>query len=169
MDGNQIPTSLKRNGLQTCIAIGGWSFNDPGTLKCNAHSDMVPAEANRRAFIQSLIKFMDTYGFQGVDIDWEYPAEPKSGGRKEDTDNLVLLMKEMKEQFGRRYSGSFTLTPDYWYLRGFKPAEMQRYVDWTRFMSYGLHGSWGTDAKTLGSRVRPQTDITEIEKSLKPL
>ncbi|EMD61573.1 carbohydrate-binding module family 18 protein [Bipolaris sorokiniana ND90Pr] len=153
----------------TWIAIGGWSFNDPGTPTYNAYTDMVSTEANRRAFIQSLIKFMDTYGFQGADIDWEYPAEPKRGGRKEDTDNLVLLMKEMKEQFGGRYGSSLTLAPDYWYLRGFKPAEMQKYVDWMGFMSYDLHGPWDTDVKTLGSRVRPQTDITEIEKNLKPL
>ena len=116
-----------------------WSFNDPGTETYNAYSDMVSSQANRRAFIQSLIKFMDTYGFQGADIDSEYPAEPKRGGRKEDTDNLVLLMKEMKEQFGGRFGSSLTLAPDYWYLRGFKPADMQKYVDWMGFMRYVTH------------------------------
>ncbi|KAF2714297.1 glycoside hydrolase family 18 protein [Pleomassaria siparia CBS 279.74] len=161
-------TALKRNGLQTWIAIGG-SFNDPGTETYNSYSNMVSTETNRRAFIQSLIKFMDTYGFQGADIDWEYPAEPKRGGGKEDTDNLVLLMKEMKEQLGGRFGSSLTLAPDYWYLRGFKPAAMQDYVDWMGFMSYDLHGPWDTDVKTLGSKVRPQTDITEIEKNMKPL
>ncbi|KAF1942406.1 glycoside hydrolase [Clathrospora elynae] len=108
-------TALKRNGLQTWIAIGGWSFSDPGTETYNAYTDMVSTEANLRAFIQSLIKFMGTYGFQGADIDWEHPAEPKRGGCKEDTDNLVLLIKEMKEQFGGRFGSSLTLAPDYWY------------------------------------------------------
>jgi chitinase len=103
---------------------------------------MVSTQGNRRAFIQSLIKFMDTYGFQGADIDWEYPAEPKRGGRKEDTDNLVLLMREMKEQFGGRYGSSLTIAPDYWCLRGFKPADMQEYVDWM--------GSWHMIFTVLG-------------------
>lgn len=111
-----------------------WSFNDPGTETYNAYTDMVSTQANRRVFIQSLITFMDTYGFQGACIDWEYPAEPKRGGRKEDTDNLVLLMKEMKEQFGGRFGSSHTLAPDYWYLRGFKPAEMQKHVNWMGFI-----------------------------------
>ncbi|KAH3998458.1 hypothetical protein HBI56_205010 [Parastagonospora nodorum] len=161
-------TALKRNGLQTWIAVGGWSFNDEGPTY-NAYSNMVSMRANRAAFISSLIRFMDTYGFQGADIDWEYPAEPKRGGRKEDTDNLVLLMKEMHEAFAGRYGSSLTIAPDYWYLRGFKPAAMQDYVDFMGFMSYDLHGPWDQDVKTLGSIVRPQTDITEINKNLKPL
>ncbi|KAF2024262.1 glycoside hydrolase [Setomelanomma holmii] len=115
-------TSLKRNELQTWIAIGGWSFNDPGTATYSAYSDMVSTQANRAAFINSLIKFMDTYGFQGADIDWEYPAESKRGGRKADTDNLVLLMREMHAAFAGRYGSRF------------KPAEMQDYVDFLGFM-----------------------------------
>ena len=91
-----------------------WSFNDPDTKTYNAYSDMVSTQGNRAAFISSLIRFMDTYGFQGSDIDWEYPAEPKRGGRKEDTDNLVLLMKEMHAAFAGRYGSSLTIAPDYW-------------------------------------------------------
>lgn len=46
---------------------------------------------------------------------------------------------------------------------------MQEYVDFMGFMAYDLHGAWDTDVKTLGSIVRPQTDITEIDKNLVPL
>jgi len=112
---------------------------------------------------------METYGFQGADIDWEYPGDADRGGRRGDADNLVLLVKEMKAAFGGRFGISLTLAPDYWYLRGFKPAEMQDYVDFMGFMSYDLHGPWDADVQTLGSKVRPQTDITEIEKGLIPL
>jgi chitinase len=94
-----------------------WSFNDEGPTY-NAYSSIVSTRANRAAFISSHIKFMDNCGFQGADIDWEYPAEPKRGGRKEDTDNLVLLMKEMHEAFAGRYGSSLTIAPDCWYLRG---------------------------------------------------
>ncbi|KAF6841708.1 hypothetical protein CPLU01_00380 [Colletotrichum plurivorum] len=162
-------TALKRNGLQTWIAIGGWSFNDPGATE-TAFSDMVSTAANRAAFISSLLEFMEAYGFQGADIDWEYPSEPKRGGRADDAANLVLLMKEMRAAFSPRgYGSSIALAPDYWYLRGFRPFEMQQYVDFMGFMSYDLHGPWDTDVKALGSIVRPQTDITEIKKNLMPL
>lgn len=112
---------------------------------------------------------MTHYGFQGADIGWEYPAEPKRGGRKSDTDNLTLLMKEAKAAFGNNFGLSLTLAPDYWYLRGFKPVDIQPYVDFMGFMAYDLHGPWDTDVKALGSKVRPQTDATEIDKDLQPL
>jgi GH18 family chitinase len=48
-----------------------WSFNDPKAETRTAFSDMVSTKANRAAFIKSLMTFMDTYGFQGADIDWE--------------------------------------------------------------------------------------------------
>lgn len=89
----------------------------------------------------------------------QYPAEPKRGGRPQDTDNLVLLMKEMRAAFGTRYGLSIVLAPDYWYLRGFKPAAMQDYVDFMGFMSYDLHGPWDTDVLTLGSYVHSRYTI----------
>ncbi|KAK1566167.1 glycoside hydrolase superfamily [Colletotrichum navitas] len=147
----------------------GWSFNNPGTTE-TAFSDMVSTAAKRATFIKSLLDFMDKFGFQGADIDWEYPSEPKRGGRADDAESLMSLMKEMRAAFTPRgYGSSLALAPDYWYLRGFQPADMQQYVDFMGFMSYDLHGSWDTDVKTLGFIVRPQTDITEISKGLMTL
>ncbi|KAF2720853.1 glycoside hydrolase family 18 protein [Polychaeton citri CBS 116435] len=161
-------TALASNTLQTWIAIGGWSFSDPGNTR-HAWSDMTSSPANRAAFIQSLTGFMENYGFSGVDLDWEYPVADERGGRKEDTQNLVHLVKEMRAAFGTKYGISMTLAPDYWYLRYFDPYSMQPYVDWFGFMGYDLHGPWDADVKALGSRVRPQTDISDIDKDLRPL
>lgn len=56
-------------------------------------------------------------------------------------------MKEIKKQFGRRHGSRLTLAPDYWYLRGSEPAEMQNYIDWVGFMSCDLHDPLDTDVK----------------------
>lgn len=112
---------------------------------------------------------MTKYGFQGVDLDWEYPATPERGGKKADTENFVLLVKEMKAAFGGQYGLSLTLAPDYWYLRGFDAKAMEPYVDMFGFMAYDLHGFWDADLKTLGATVRGQTDIREIYNDTLPL
>lgn len=86
-----------------------------------------------------------------------------------DTVNFVSLLTEMRAAFGTKYGISLTLAPDYWYLRGFDPKAMEASVDFFGFMSYDLHGSWDADVKTLGSLVRPQTDIREIANDSVPL
>ncbi|KAK8043370.1 hypothetical protein PG993_005800 [Apiospora rasikravindrae] len=117
-------TSRASNSLQTWVAIGGWSFSDPGATR-TAWTDMVSTEMSRSTFIDSLVAFMTQYGFTGTDLDWEYPETESRGGRKGDAGNLVHLVKEMPAVFGSKFGISVTLAPDYWYLRGFKPKEME--------------------------------------------
>ncbi|EZF35127.1 hypothetical protein H109_01457 [Trichophyton interdigitale MR816] len=64
-------TALKRKnpGLKTVIALGGWTFNDPGPSQ-KVYSDMVSSKANRSKFIQNLFAFMREYAFDGVDFNW---------------------------------------------------------------------------------------------------
>ena len=55
------------------------------------YSDMVSTKANRDIFVSSTIDFLRQRGFDGLDMDWEYPA--KRGGRPEDKQNLVRLLE----------------------------------------------------------------------------
>lgn len=70
-------TSLKTEqvGLQVWISVGGWSMQDPGPYH-HVFSDMASSEANQDAFINSLMTFMDQYGFDGADLDWEVILVP---------------------------------------------------------------------------------------------
>ena len=60
-------TALKEKypGLETWISVGGWSFTDPGPTQ-KAFSTMTSTAANRRTFVDGLIKFMNQYGFDGT-------------------------------------------------------------------------------------------------------
>jgi chitinase len=55
--------------LKVFIALGGWTFNDPGPT-ATTFSDIARSEDNQAKFFKSLISFMSTYGFDGVDLDW---------------------------------------------------------------------------------------------------
>ncbi|KAH7117301.1 oviduct-specific glycoprotein [Dactylonectria macrodidyma] len=164
-------TALSKDGkLQTWIAIGGFDFSDPGKSTHTTWSDLCSTKERRAAFIASVKEYMDTYGFQGVDIDWEYPGAPERGGRKmADTRNLATLVREMRAAYGKSYGISLTLAPDYWYLRWFDGKAMEPYVDFFGFMAYDLHGSWDADVLTLGKLVRGQADIREISSNTVPL
>ncbi|KAF5523516.1 Chitotriosidase-1 [Colletotrichum aenigma] len=155
----------KKAGLQTWVSVGGWSFNDPGPYQ-KAFSTMASSAGNRKMFIDGLIKFMESYGFDGMDLDWEYPTADDRGGTADDTANFVLLCKEIKAAFGTRFGYSITLPASYWYLQNFDLAGMQPFVDWFNIMSYDIHGVWDAASKFVGPIVAPHTNLTEIDLGL---
>ncbi|TVY56649.1 Chitotriosidase-1 [Lachnellula suecica] len=150
-------TSLKsrRPPLETWISING-----PTTR----WSDMCLSSSTRASFISSLIDFMKKWGFQGADLDWEYPAQ--DGGRKEDTANVALLLKEMRDAFGDKFGISIALPNDFSYLAAWNPSALQSYVTFFNFMAYDLHGPW--EEKRLGAELRPQASLLDIEKTILP-
>ncbi|CAL8581718.1 hypothetical protein XPA_007404 [Xanthoria parietina] len=98
-------TALQSSDLETWIAIGGFDFSDPGPTRFTWSE--IAADAGKRAtFINSCIEFMAKYGFQGVDIDWEYPGSSERGGTRADIANFVTLVKDMRAVFGQKIDRS---------------------------------------------------------------
>ncbi|HEY9045683.1 MAG TPA: glycosyl hydrolase family 18 protein [Ohtaekwangia sp.] len=72
------------NGVKVLIAVGGWNDgNDSGfeSLAANA--------TYRTNFVNNLVNFVNQYGLDGVDIDWEYPDAGAS------SNNYSLLMQQL--------------------------------------------------------------------------
>ncbi|KAH6896525.1 glycoside hydrolase superfamily [Thelonectria olida] len=155
-------TNLKVNSpsLEVYISVGGW---DAGG---EIWSKMTSTKANRAAFIQSTIKFMKTYAFDGVDIDWEYPVAEDRGGDDADFENFVTFLKELREATGDDYGITVTLPSSYWYLQGFDIVNMEQYVDWFNIMSYDIHGTWDGKNEYTSSVVQAHTNLTEIDDAL---
>lgn len=84
----------KNEKLEVWIAVGGHGTGS------RPFSRMVSSSSSRSHFIHSAAQFMDKHGFDGIDIDWEYPAATDRGGQKSDSENLVKLIAEMKKEFG---------------------------------------------------------------------
>jgi len=62
-------TALKSKGnVKVLIALGGW--NDSLGDK---YSRMVNDPSARKRFIENAMIFIEKYGFDGLDLDWEYP------------------------------------------------------------------------------------------------
>lgn len=97
--------ALKAKGIKVLISIGGWSFNDlkdpqgMGQKTAGLFSRMIATKATRDEFIQSAKTFAKRYGFDGIDIDWEYPGDLSRGGRAEDFDLFPLFLQECRAAF----------------------------------------------------------------------
>lgn len=124
-------TGLKASNpaLQVFISVGGWAAGG------QVFSDMTASPASRSAFISSAISFMNTYAFDGIDIDWEYPVAPERGGRPADKANYVQFLKELRAAYGASFSITATLPSSYWYMQDFDIVNMEPYLDWFNIMS----------------------------------
>lgn len=139
--------NLKNNNknLRTLISIGGWDYS-------KYFSDAALNENNREVFAQNCLNFILKHGFDGVDIDWEYPV---SGGlstnvyRVEDKQNYTLLLKtiraklnEQKSRDGRNYYLTATGGTGSWYLNKIEGTKVTSCIDFIFVMAYDLNGPW---------------------------
>ncbi|ORY68195.1 glycosyl hydrolases family 18-domain-containing protein [Pseudomassariella vexata] len=160
-------TNLKRKNpaLKTVIAIGGWTFNDPGPTQ-KVFSNMVSSARTRETFIDNLFSFLREYAFDGVDFDWEYPGADDRGGIDTDGANFVTFLKELNDANKKqpvKYVVSFTAPTSYWYLRHFDLKAVD-HVDFVNVMSYDLHGVW--DGKNpIGQHIYGHTNLTEMKQA----
>lgn len=134
-------------GLRTVISIGGWE--DSGRF-----SDAALTESSRAVFADSVVRFLKTYGFDGADIDWEYPT---GGGlssnvtRAVDKTNFGLLLKTLRSKLDaqgiidkKHYILSFAGAANYRYASGVGMSNISKYVDYGIIMTYDIHGNWDT-------------------------
>jgi len=76
--------------LKIIPSIGGWG--DPA----DKYSRLVANETKRKIFVQNTLQIVVTYGFDGFDIDWEFPVcwqDNCTAGDQQDRDNFSQLIK----------------------------------------------------------------------------
>jgi chitinase len=91
------------------------------------------------------------YKFDGVDIDWEYPAHSSQGGVPADKPNFTLFLKEFRDAINAEVRGagvekllltiaspavSSILSP------GYELDKIHLSLDWINIMGYDMAGDW---------------------------
>lgn len=57
--------------LKLFVSIGGWTFSDNGTYTQPIFGNIARSSSNRQKFADQVTKFLENYGFDGVDLDWQ--------------------------------------------------------------------------------------------------
>ncbi|BDD61512.1 hypothetical protein MAP00_006554 [Monascus purpureus] len=136
--------SIKQD-LSIFVSVGGWDFSDNGTATQPLYGEIAADAGKRQTFANNVVHFMKQYGFDGLDIDWEYPGAPDRGGKPEDTENFVKLLQTLRQTFdasGSKFGLTFTAPSSYWYLRWCDLNNLVKYADWINLMSVSILGFW---------------------------
>jgi len=137
----------KYPGTKAMIAVGGWSHNEPDNERLYRFSNSAATSKSRMKFAQSSVAFMRKYGFDGLDIDWEYPGDETRGGNATlDKENLVLLCDELRKYFDdapEQFELSLAVPASPLRFEvGFDLSNLTKSVHFFNVMSYDLHGVW---------------------------
>jgi chitinase len=86
-------TALKSQNpsLKTMLAVGGWGDSNLS----DKYSQLVSSSENIDTFVRSAVRLLTEFGFDGLDVDWEYPKT------EEDKIGFVNLLKTLKRAFSQ--------------------------------------------------------------------
>ncbi|KAH7134489.1 chitinase [Dactylonectria estremocensis] len=124
--------------LKVMLSIGGWTWS--GNFPAVASS-----AATRSTFAKSSVTLMKDWGFDGIDVDWEYPANDTEAS------NMVLLLQAIRDEmdsYAAQYASGY-----HFQLSIAAPAGPENYkklhlsalgalVDHVNLMAYDYAGSW---------------------------
>jgi len=146
--------------LKVVMSIGGWTYS-------KYFSDAA-LPANRQAFVASCvdafirgnIPAVNGIGgpgtakgvFDGIDIDWEYPATAGNTGnifRPEDTQDFTDLLAEFRSQLdaqgaidGKHYLLTIAAPAGEDKYTNIQLSAVAQSLDWVNLMTYDFHGAW---------------------------
>ncbi|GAV55114.1 hypothetical protein ZYGR_0AS04370 [Zygosaccharomyces rouxii] len=131
--------------FKVIMAVGGWSNRDQWPK-------MVRDPRKVDKFINSCVETMFKYGFDGIDLDWEFPQDDGFEPRMylELARRLKLKFDELEEAIfaGETNHPKFQLsmaTPAFKGKLSVLPIrELDRYIDVWNMMTYDYHGEWSS-------------------------
>ncbi|XWS70368.1 hypothetical protein CRYUN_Cryun03dG0042100 [Craigia yunnanensis] len=134
----------KNPPAKALFAVGGAS-SDP-----SIYARMASDAITRQTFVKSCIDVARNFGFDGMDLDWEFPQNPQ------EMENLGLLFSELRhaimEEARDTNRGPWLLTAAVYFNveftwgvhRRFPVGSITQNLDWINVMCYDYHGSWDT-------------------------
>ncbi|KHT65615.1 chitinase [Photobacterium gaetbulicola] len=129
-----------QKGVKVMASLGGWSMS-------KHFPEMAADPAKKARFLADIDKLM-ALGFDGIDIDWEYPGTGGMNfeGSPEDYANFELLMEDIRERIGPNKLLTAAFSASTAKLEGYNWPRLVASMDYFNMMTYDLNGGWSNVA-----------------------
>lgn len=130
--------AVREKGIRVLLCTGAYG------AACQVYSDAASTEEGRKKLAANLVAKVVEYGFDGIDVDWEYPGYESTRSLEEDRANYTLLMQEIRDQLDE-INPDYLLTAaipggsDGW--RRFELKKLNDIFDYIHLMTYDLQSS----------------------------
>ena len=147
----------KYPNMKIGVSVGGWT-------RSGDFPKIAASETTRKNFANNVAKFVHYYGYDFVDIDWEYPTadrdpDPEGNGvaidkgckgSAADTQNYTLLLQAIRDaldSYGakddKHYELSVAMSASPKMMAAIEYEKVLKIVDFANMMTYDLNGAWG--------------------------
>lgn len=141
-------------GVRVCLSIGGWG--------ADGFSQSCASEENRAIFIASIIEAVQKYGYDGVDLDWEYPTSRSAGiaATSKDKANFTALCRELRAALDEinpklLLTAAVASGTNYYNVK-----DVDQYLNYWNLMTYDF------SSKSSGSNVRYDEGLGDTTSSV---
>ncbi|KAF7369007.1 hypothetical protein MVEN_00227400 [Mycena venus] len=130
---------LANRKLKVLLSIGGWTYSQSG------HFNFVTNAAARATFVSNAVKMIEDYGFDGIDLDFEYPANAAQGqGFADLFTALRTAFDALAAQKGdsTTYQLTAAVSAGAANYANLVVPQMDKALTFWNLMSYDFSGSW---------------------------
>jgi chitinase len=131
-------------GAEVYPSIGGWSLS-------SAFPAMAASPTSRTNFANKCVELIQDYGFDGIDIDWEFPGFADHAGTTQDKTNFSLLLEEVRikllelsQTTGKSYGLTAALPCGPENFNNIDISAVAKSLTELNLMTYDFHGAWDT-------------------------